>query len=600
MKGIRGIISILSLLFCVSAQAVSFRVEAPGQVIEGQKFSITYMLENAPESPDGEPKPGEVANCKLLGPVGISQSSSYSNVNGKVSTSATIGYSYTYRAMAAGKVTIAAVKITVGGKTYTTKPKQLEILPPDRSVTNGQSQSVQAYDISSQTADKPVGRDEVFVRIECSKPSVFEQEGVLCSIKLYSKYQVSKFVTNVQPAYNGFMAQEVPVNAQGKMESVNGDNYFSYLVKQFVLFPQQAGTLKISSGSYDLTVLQFETINTPFGRMRSPIERTVKMQSNSAELNVVPLPTPRPSDFTGAVGKFQVARSLSGNSVRTNEASSIKLTVQGAGNLKGLSAPTFGFPPQFDQYDPQTNVTAEPSGNTLRGKVEVEYTFVPQSVGKFTIPGTSFSFFNPETRKYERIEISGFDLDVAKGTSSGAVKFNQEPMRDILPIYKGNLDVSKERTFMIGAWYYVVSYVLAAVAFIIVLFVYRRTLKERSNVTLMKKKGANRVANKRLKRARGFMRKGREENFCEEMLSALWGYFSDKLSIPVSELNRDNISRELAGYGLAPDSIDKIIGIIDECEFARYARSAGGTLGMEGVYTRACDSIGEVENIKRK
>lgn len=585
------------------AASVSFRVEAPSQVIEGNKFSITYVLENSPEYPQNiEIK--EIPNCRFLFGPAIMQSSSDITTNGKRRHSSSVRYTYTYRAEKQGTVKISAANAIVGGKTLSTRPVSLEILPPDRSATNAsgnRTQSVQVYDIDTQTADKPIGHNDVFVRIVLSKPSAYVQEGVLCSIKLYSKYQISKFLTNVQPSYNGFMAQEVPVQLQGKFENVNGENYYSYVVKQSVLFPQQSGQLKISSGSYELTVVQFETINTAFGRMRSPVEKTIKLQSNSASLDVRELPTPRPADFTGAVGNFKVSCVLPENQVRTNEASSVKIVVSGSGNLKGLTMPKFNFPSQFDMYDPQTVVSANPSGSTLTGKVEAEYTFVPQSVGTFKIEGTSFSYFNPASEKYEHVNVEGFNLNVAKGTASNAVRYNHEPMKDILPIYTGEMHLSKDVAYILGGWHNVLFYVVLSVVFLFVAFLYRRTLKLRANEMLMKKKGANKIAIKRLKRAKRFMQKGLSDQFYEEMLTALWGYFSDKLSIPVSELNRDNISKELTNYGMYEADIDRIIRILDECEFARYAQSAATAgISMDKVFAEAVEAIGTVENTKTK
>ena len=585
------------------AASVSFRVEAPSQVIEGNKFSITYVLENSPEYPQNiEIK--EIPNCRFLFGPAIMQSSSDITTNGKRRHSSSVRYTYTYRAEKQGTVKISAANAIVGGKTLSTRPVSLEILPPDRSATNAsgnRTQSVQVYDIDTQTADKPIGHNDVFVRIVLSKPSAYVQEGVLCSIKLYSKYQISNFLTNVQPSYNGFMAQKVPVQLQGKFENVNGENYYSYVVKQSVLFPQQSGQLKISSGSYELTVVQFETINTAIGRMRSPVEKTIKLQSNSASLDVRELPTPRPADFTGAVGNFKVSCVLPENQVRTNEASSVKIVVSGSGNLKGLTMPKFNFPSQFDMYDPQTVVSANPSGSTLTGKVEAEYTFVPQSVGTFKIEGTSFSYFNPASEKYEHVNVEGFNLNVAKGTASNAVRYNHEPMKDILPIYTGEMHLSKDVAYILGGWHNVLFYVVLSVVFLFVAFLYRRTLKLRANEMLMKKKGANKIAIKRLKRAKRFLQKGLSDQFYEEMLTALWGYFSDKLSIPVSELNRDNISKELTNYGMYEADIDRIIRILDECEFARYAQSAATAgISMDKVFAEAVEAIGTVENTKTK
>lgn len=601
MKHLKSIIVILMLAVAnAAAFALSFRVEAPQQVVEGQKFSVTFQLVNAPSTPAGNPAIPSIPNCKLLFGPGISQSSSYQNINGHESSSSTIGYTYSYKAEKAGTVTIGAAKMNVGGRSLSTKPIKLQILPPDRSAQRGTQSSVQAYDIDTQTADKPVSGKDVFIRIVLSKPTAYEQEGVLCSIKLYTKYQVSKFITNVQPAYNGFMAEEVPVTLQGRFESVGGENYFAYVIKQSVLFPQQTGKLTISSGSYDLTVQQFETINTSFGRMRSPVDKTIKVNSNTASINVMPLPSPRPADFSGAVGRFSVTRALTSKKIRTNEAATIKLIISGQGNFKSLTPPKFGFSSQFDQYDPQTAVTASPSGATLSGKVTVDYTFVPQSVGQFAIDGTSFTYFDLNSHQYRTIKVDGFNLNVEKGSASNAVKYNDAVMKDILPMETGSLDLSKSHGSIFGEWYTIIYYIVLLLAFAIVLFIYRKKVKERANVTLMKRKGANKVANRRLKRAKRYMNKGQKELFYEEMLTALWGYYSDKLSIPVSELNRDNISKNLDGYGLSQEAIGRVINILDECEFSRYAQSAESNVPMTEIYRMACDSIDEVENTKKK
>ena len=173
-------------------------------------------------------------------------------------------------------------------------------------------------------------------------------------------------------------------------------------------------------------------------------------------------------------------------------------------------------------------------------------------------------------------------------------------MKDILPMETGSLDLSKSHGSIFGEWYTIIYYIVLLLAFAIVLFIYRKKVKERANVTLMKRKGANKVANRRLKRAKRYMNKGQKELFYEEMLTALWGYYSDKLSIPVSELNRDNISKNLDGYGLSQEAIGRVINILDECEFSRYAQSAESNVPMAEIYRMACDSIDEVENTQKK
>ena len=206
---------------CALAQ-VSFTVDAPRQVIEGNKFTITYVLRNGEGSSFQEPK--VEGTTKLFGPA-TSRSYSSQWVNGVSSSSTSEEYAITYRADKAGKYNVAAAKVQVDGKTYSTQPFTLEILPPDRTAQNGQG-GVQIDNYDSQRAGKEVSADDLFIRINLSKSSAYEQEAVVCTIKLYTKYQVSQFMPTLQPSFNGFLIEELPITSSlNNVERVNGQNY---------------------------------------------------------------------------------------------------------------------------------------------------------------------------------------------------------------------------------------------------------------------------------------------------------------------------------------------------------------------------------------
>lgn len=603
MKRLVIILFIINLFSVACAYAAaSFSVQAPRQVIQGGKFSITYVLSNASGSGFKSPN---VGGCKLLYGPSVSQMSSFSSVNGKNTSSSSESYTMTYRAEKAGKYTVGAASVNVGGKTYTTKPFTLEVLPPDKSASGGnQSQSVQVYDVDTQTPDKSVGKNDVFVRIILSKSKAYEQEGILCTIKLYTKYNIQQFMPTLQPSFDGFISQELPITSSiNRIENYNGENYMVADLKQCILFPQRSGTLTITSGNYDLTVIQYQTVRSGmFGMMmRTPVEKEIKVSSNKATINIVPLPDPKPADFCGAVGTFSVSTRMLNDNLKTNEAGTLRLTIKGNGNLKNIQTPKIAFPSQFDVYDPQTTVDANPSGDYLTGTVTIDYAFVPQYVGKFEIPATSFSYFDPVKNKYERISINGYELDVAKGSSSSSsAPAGLTQRKDIIHIKTGDLSLANGHIMFVNTWWYLLWYLVPLVIFCTILFYYRKLIKERANVALMKTKRANKVANKRLKNARQLMAKNKHDAFFEEMLRALWGYFSDKLTIPVSELNRDNIFLELSKYGVTENVCNDIIGLLDDCEFARYAKSEENGSDMSVVYKKACDLINQVENTKHK
>lgn len=582
--------------------AASFKAVAPKQVIQGNKFNITFELENAEGTSFKSPN---VGGCKLLYGPSVSHMMSSSFINGKSSSSSSESYTMTYRAEKAGKYTVGSATISVGGKVYKTNPFTLEILPPDKSATQSGAQSqggVQIYDVDSQSAGKSVGKNDVFVRIILSKSSAYEQEGIMCTIKLYTKYNIQQFMATRQPTFDGFISQELPITSSiNRIENYKGENYMVADLKQCILFPQQSGKLTINSGNYDLTVIQYENIRSFFGIMRQPVEKKIQVRSNSASIVINPLPQPKPADFIGAVGQFTANLEMVNKQYRTNEAGTLRFTLKGQGNLKNVKTPTFEFPSQFDVYDPQTTVNANPSGNSLSGSVQIDYAFVPQYVGKFQIPSSTISYFDPNVKKYVQLSLKGFDMNVEKGSGTSNVGREIKQNTDILHIKTGDLDlVPVNDVILVTRGGYVLWYVIPLLLFAAVLFYYRKSIKERANVALMKNKRANKVAAKRLKLGRQLMEKQQRDRFYEEMLRALWGYLSDKLTIPVSQLNRDNISAELRTFGISEELNKQILDLLDECEFARYAKSEENGNDMSEIYQKACDSINQVENTKRK
>ena len=584
---------------CALAQ-VSFTVDAPRQVIEGNKFTITYVLRNGEGSSFQEPK--VEGTTKLFGPA-TSRSYSSQWVNGVSSSSTSEEYAITYRADKAGKYNVAAAKVQVDGKTYSTQPFTLEILPPDRTAQNGQG-GVQIDNYDSQRAGKEVSADDLFIRINLSKSSAYEQEAVVCTIKLYTKYQVSQFMPTLQPSFNGFLIEELPITSSlNNVERVNGQNYMVAELKKCILFPQQSGELEITSGNYDVTVVQYEAVRTLFGTMRQPVERQLSIKSNSQKINIKALPAPRPASFSGAVGKFSVETEIKPPVLKTYEASTLSYKVTGQGNIKYLKAPKIQFPAQFDVYDPQNNADAKPSGSTVSGTMTFEYTFIPQYVGKYEIPATEFTYFDPSAGKYVTLNTPKYDLSVAKGSGTAAqvpVDNNIEQKNtDILHIKTGDLGLQKEHVSFVAGWTYWLWYVLPTILLAAILIYYRKLLKERQNMALMRTKHANKLAKKRLKQAKAYMAASDSGKFYAELLNAIWGYLSDKLGIPVSELNKENIASVLASREVDDGTVTMLMELLDKCEFAQYAPELADS-GIGETYNKAVEVMDKLETVKKK
>ena len=588
------------LLTVVVAHATSFTVEAPRQVIEGNKFNVTFVLNNGEGS---NFTPPEVSGAKLIYGPSVSHSYSSSWVNGKSSSSSSEEYTMMYKATGTGKCHIGAASIVVGGKRYTTKALTIDVLPagsqPSQQPQRTPGAPTPYSDPMTQSADKAVSGKDLFVRIEMSKPRVYEQQAVVCTIKLYTKYQVSQFMPTIQPSFDGFLIEEIPMQPSlNKIETLNGQEYMVAVLKKCILYPQQSGNLTITSGNYDVSVVQFDTFKSIFGTISKPVEKDLKVTSNKATIHILPLPEPKPASFTGAVGKFNVTTDLKpATGLKTYSAATYRYIISGTGNIKYIKAPDVKFPDQFDVYDPKTDVQVNDAAGDMSGKVVMDYTFIPQYAGEFEIPAGEFSYFDPETGKYETITVPARHLTVAKGEGQPSNHYRMKNM-DIRPIKSGDLGLKKSHGYIVDGWSYWLWFLLPLLALVALIAYYRKQLKERADVRRMRSKRASKVAQRRLKAARGFAARNDRSGFYAEMLNALWGYMSDKLSIPVSELSKDNINAELEQYGIDERLRQESIALIDKCEFAQYAPElASGD--MNAVLDEAAGVIDRLERVKR-
>jgi hypothetical protein len=131
--------------------------------------------------------------------------------------------------------------------------------------------------------------------------------------------------------------------------------------------------------------------------------------------------------------------------------------------------------------------------------------------------------------------------------------------------------------------------------FLVFLFLRREFIRRNSDINAVRNRKAGKVAGKRLKEASACLKRNETDRFNEEILKAIWGYLSDKLNIPVSELTRSNAISALEARGINDEMIKKLKDILDYCEYARYAPSAESSR-EEDIYNGASEFITSLEN----
>ena len=592
---------LLTLIPFIAVAQAKFSVIPPRQVIAGNKFNVTFRLENG----EGNAlKVSEINGCTFLYGPSTSTSSSYQIINGRTSSSTTIDYSYIYKADSEGTFTIPSASIQVDGKTLRTEPITFTVLPQDQSTqsSNGQG-GVRVDDFSTHSADKNIGKDEVFVRMIPNRSSVYEQEPIECTIKLYTKYQINQFMAVSQPNFDGCLIEEIPVQASlNEIEHYNGQNYMTAVLKKVILFPQKSGKLVFNSGKYDISVVQYERVNRGFFTSNLPVEKEIHVNPGDLSVNVLPLPFPQPDGFTGAVGNYSFQSKLSNEHLRTNEAASLTYTISGTGNIRYLKEPKITFPDEFEQYSPKTDINAKVIGNNVTGTYSVEYTFVPQAPGEYTIEGEDFIFFNPSSKEYITIEAPSYKVDVARGAGvSASIQSEKRDinvgMTDIIHIRPEVDDMRTSHEPIIYNWIYWIIWLVAALSLIYIIIWRLNTRKKNADIAGQRLAKAGKLAKKRLKAARTSLNSN-DEKFYEEILSALWGYLSDKLGISASQLTRDNISIKLSDKKIPEEVINQVISILDECEMARYTPESLSRENRDRVFEQTQNIMERIERVK--
>lgn len=606
MKKIFVLFSILLALSFSAAYAVSFRASAPDAVPMGEAFRLVYSVDEsnvkdlrAPEMP---------AFDVLAGPF-ESRSSSVQIINGKVNSSTNISYTYTLMPKKEGTHVIPAASIYVDNQRYTSNSVTIRVLPADEHASAGQSSKSNASTKADASISKNLSNDNIFIRAIPSKTRLFEQDYLLITYKLYTLADIVGFSSTKFPDFNGFLKQEIPLpqNKQLRLESYNGRNYNTVVLYQALLYPQQSGSISIDKANVE-AIIRVKTkaqVRSIFDDFFSSYQDVKKMLiAPSIKIDVDKLPS-KPANFSGAVGSFSFKSNVSAQEVSVNDAITLKYHISGNGNIKLIKNPSVELPADFEVYDPKINNNFKNTTSGVSGSKTVEYLLIPRSAGDFVIPSYSFTYFDVNARAYKTINTPEYKIRVKKGTGEAANNqavvssfTNQEQLKvlgkDIRYIKLDIVELSDKNNFIFGSVGFYLAFILPfLLAFALFIF-YRKHLQLNSDISSVKNRKANAVAIKRLKVANQHLVDNKKELFYDEVLKALWGYLSDKLSIPVSNLSKENVSEVLEKHKIVNEDVAEFMDVLSVCEFARYSPSADSH-AMDSLYARAIAIISKFQ-----
>ena len=602
---------IIFLLFTIlaawqvkAADKVRFVAEAADVVVSGDQVRLVFTV-NSQDIKDFR-APSIKGFDVLMGP-SRSQQSSIQIINGKRTSNSSTAFTYILLAGNPGTYTIPAASVEVNGEKVFSNAISIKVLPQDQTSGNsGNNGGGSASSSRSQAAGSRISANDLFITATASKTTVHEQEAILLTYKVYTVVNLRQLYGKM-PDLKGFHTQEVELPQQKTftLEHYKGRNYNTTVWSQYVLFPQQTGKLEIPSITFDGVVAQQTISDDPFDAFFNGggyVEVKKKITTPKVVINVQPLPA-KPAGFSGAVGEFKLPSSINATDVKTNDAVTIKLTLSGTGNMKLIGTPEVKFPQDFEIYDPKVTDDYKLTNSGLTGTKTFEYLAIPRHAGNFTIPAIEFTYFDLKSNSYKTLKTEAYNLKVAKGQGNADQVIsdftNKESVKmlgkDIRFIKLGDSSLRPKGDFFFGTVGYYLCYLIPLLLFVVFAVIYRQKALENANVAKVKTKKANKVATRRMKLAGKLLAENKKNEFYDEVLKALWGYISDKLSIPVSQLSKDNIEAELTNYGVQEALIAEFIGVLNECEYARYA-PGNENEAMDKVYSASVEVISKMEN----
>lgn len=517
--------------------------------------------------------PPDFQNFKVL--AGPSQSSSFSSINGK--TSYKLTYSYVIQPLSKGVFTVPSAKITYEGEII--KSNTIRITVTD------------AVEIPKNPDDpRYIAQQNVHLVTEVSNTNPYVGESISVVYKLFvdiNQVNVQNTREASTPSFNGFWNQNIEVKKWvAKNGTYGGKPHRFVIVRKTVLIPHKAGRLEIDPLEMEITA------GVPIGRrdffgnmLMNDVNFT--LTSGKKTIKVKQLPElNKPFNFTGAVGDFSFTVTPSKTDLKANESAQIKVELRGEGNLKLVKLPGISTPAGLEKYDPEHKENIRTTLNGLSGNVFDQYAVVPQSRGKFKIPGVAFSYFNPKEERYYSVETDPIVLNALQGreisddiavSEKRAVISNEGDIRYIHLKTNFVSTLKEDDFFGSNLFYFLMIFPLLSIP--LGIFIGKKKRERDSDIIGNKRRKADRLAKKYLSQAKKEL--GKKEAFYIALERALHNYLKAKLHIETSEISREKIAEILTNRQVDESTIAEFGKVLENCDYARYTPSTDVMMKQE-------------------
>lgn len=541
------------------------------------------------------------------------RASHISVVNGVSSSS--VEFSYTLVPGKAGHFSLNPIEVSTGQSVIRTEPLTIDVsggsnpvaaqqAPPQRMATPSVSPASVPAPVPQRgtSSVSPGADDNIFVQAWVDRNTLYQNEQMLLTYSLFTRYDTRYEGFDKEPETSGFWIEEFPMGRDVPRETVreNGKRYVKADVKKLALFPTapgdytiQPGTLKVSireepqnSNAFDEFFSDsFFTGGSFFARRRDRL-----LAPPPIKLVVKPLPeNGKPSSFQGAVGNYRLSATIDRDKVKQNEPVTLKMVIEGEGNIETLTRPKVPALSGFKTYDADTSSKLFQTENVIGGTKTFEVVFIPKEEGSAFIPPLEFSFFDPRQEKYVtlrtpnfpiQVEHSDQDFQMPKDLTGNAVfqKQIKSEGKDIRYI-----DEKLPRTVMTRVVSGIYSVLLWGdlLLFVLLVILWMKDRQDRlfsKDEALRRRKTARGTASANMNRLKKLANSSKDEDaavFFVELEKAMVQYITDKWNLSTHGVTRQDLKDTLtAHFGEEDPHLKDVFELYHLCDESRFGKGA--------------------------
>jgi len=578
---------------------------APQQASVGESIRLEVLIEGKANL-NGTPTLPELPDFQVYGG---GRSSNFMFVNGQVSS--TLQFTYMLVPKRAGKFTIGPITINHNNKTYSTAPIPVEVgggtggaggvggtLPPAAVAPSVPSQAAPAAPSApAPGSGRPAG-EAVFIATQVDKREVYVNQPVTLTFRFYSRISILSQPQYQPPDTSGFWAEDLPPQ-RDYVTQVNGYDYRVIEIKT-ALFPTTAGKLTIGPATLTVQVEDFNRRSAdPFADnfFRSFFSggKQVSLRSEPIALNVKPVPQDgRPGDFSGTVGQWSMSAKLDRKEAKVGEAVTLEVRIFGEGNVKSVGKPQFPPFTGFRVYDTISSSEVQKQEGRVHGVKTYRTLLRPEITGTLTLPSIRYVYFNPRSAKFEQVEVPGLNLKVLPGESASAMPpvaagtlAAPQPSGPDVKMMNRDVRYLKTRVPLTPPskpWpplFWLLGFGLPPLGLLIAWRRQRHQDQLAADPVYARRLTAARSAWLALRQARTARQKKDTAVFYASLSQALCGYLADQLGLSRASVTQRELLRRLAAAGASAQSQTQLAGLLDECDYARFAPSGREAADLE-------------------